>query len=171
MEENKLVGGEARRVAHHESMSSKVERDVNAGIAERAEHTTQAQAQEMEKVAVAFRGKAIDEVVGTDREARRARVLARIAQIIDYAFYVVYALLAVRGLLALIAARSTNGFVHIINAITNPFYAAFNGIVSSPSAGGYTLLVPIVIAIAIYAMIHFGITRLLRLIAHRRTAI
>jgi len=171
MTDTKMAADEARHSAHHESMKSQVERDVNAGIAQRAEHTTQAESQEMERVAGQLRGKAIHEVVGTDREARRARVLARTSQIVDYVFYVVYSLLAVRGALALIAARSSNGFVHIINAITNPFYAAFNGIVSSPTADGYTLLVPILIAICIYALIHFGVTRLLRLIAHRQTEI
>ena len=61
--------------------------------------------------------------------------------------------------------------MQFIRAITDPFYSMFNGIVSSPSAGGFTLGIPIIIAIVIYAMIHFGITRLLRLIAHRKTEI
>jgi uncharacterized protein YggT (Ycf19 family) len=171
MEDNKLTADEARRVAQHESMKSQVERDVNADIAERAEHTTGAEAHEMDQVAGRFRGKAIGEVVGTDREVRRARVLARISQIIDYLFYVVYTLLAIRLVLALIAAQSSNGFVQLIRTVTDPFYSLFRGIVASPSAGGFTLVLPIVIAIIVYALLHAGITRLLRLIAHRRTEI
>ena len=125
----------------------------------------------MDQVAGRFRGKAIGEVVGTDREVRRARVLARISQIIDYLFYVVYTLLAIRLVLALIAAQSSNGFVQLIRTVTDPFYSLFRGIVASPSAGGFTLVLPIVIAIIVYALLHAGITRLLRLIAHRRTEI
>ena len=45
----------------------------------------------------------------------------------------------------------------------------FNGIVESPSANGYTLAVPIVIAMLVYALLHFGIKRLLRLIGTRKT--
>jgi len=171
MEDNKAAADEARRAAQHESMKSQVERDVNADIAERAEHTTRSEAQEMDKVAGRFRGKAIDEVVGTDREVRRARGLARVSQVVDYIFYVVYTLLVIRLVLALIAARSSSGFVQFIQTVTDPFYSLFRGIVASPSAGGYTLVLPIVIAIIIYALLHAGITRLLRLIAHRKTEI
>ena len=171
MEDNKVTADEARRAAEHDSMKSRVDRDVNADIAERAEHTTRAEAQEMDKVAGRFRGKAIEEVVGTDREVGRARVLARISQIIDYVFYVVYTLLAIRLVLGLIAARSSSGFVQFIRTVTDPFYAMFRGIVESPTASGYTLVLPIVIAIIIYALLHVGITRLLRLIAHRKTEI
>jgi F0F1-type ATP synthase membrane subunit a len=171
MEDNKVTADEARRAAQHESMKSQVERDVNADIAERAEHTTRAEAQEMDQVAGRFRDKAINEVVGTDREVGRARVLARISQVIDYVFYVVYMLLAIRLVLALIAARSSSGFVQLIQTVTDPFYSLFRGILASPSAGGYTLVLPIVIAIIVYALLHTVITRLLRLIAHRRTEI
>lgn len=171
MDQSKLVADEARRVAHHDSMKSQVDDDVNAKIAERTEHTTSAEAKEMDKVAGQFRGKAIDEVAGKDREVRRARVLARISQVIDYAFFVLYGLLGIRLVLTLIGARTSVGFVRVIRAVTDPFYSMFNGIVDSPSAGGFTLGVPIIIAIVIYAMIHFGITRLLRLVAHRKTEI
>ena len=171
MEDKKVTADEARRAAQHGLMKSQVERDVNADIAERAEHSTRAEAQEMDKVAGRFRGKAIDEVVGTDREVRRARGLARISQVIDYVFYVVYTLLAIRLVLALIAARSSSGFVRFIQTVTDPLCSMFRGIVPSPTAGGYTLVLPIVIAIIVYALLHAGITRLLRLIAHRRTEI
>ena len=52
-------------------IKSQVERDVNADIAVRAERTTHAEAQEMDRVAGRLRGKAINEVIGTDREVRR----------------------------------------------------------------------------------------------------
>lgn len=75
-------------------------------------------------------------------------------------------------MLALIAARSTNGFVHFIGAVTGPFYAPFRGIVPNPSAeGGYTLVVPILIAIVIYVMVHAGINGLLRMVGSRKTSI
>ena len=171
MNQNPLVADEARRVAHHDEMKSQVDDDVNAKIAARTEITTTAEAKEMDKVAGQFRGKAIDEVAGKDREVRRARVLARVSQVIDYLFFVLYGLLGVRLVLTLIVARPGIGFVRVIRALTDPFYAMFNGIVASPSAGGFTLAIPIIIAICVYGMLHFGITRLLRLIAHRKTEI
>jgi hypothetical protein len=171
MEDNKVVADESRRAAHQESMKSQVVRDVNADIAQRAEHRTAAEAQQMDKVAERFRGTAIEEVAGTDREVRRARVLARVSQIANYVFYLVYSLLGIRLALALIGARGGSGFVRAIQAVTDPFYFMFRGIVASPTAGGYTLALPIVIAIAFYVLVHVGVRQLLRLIAHRETQI
>ena len=167
-----LATDEARRAIQHESVKSQVEGDVNAEIAARADRTTAAEAQKMEQVAGEFRGKAIDEVSQTEREVERARGMARVSQVIDYIFYLIYGLLAIRLLLALLAARSSAGFVQFIRAVTDPLYAPFRGIVGSPSVeGGYTLALPIVIAIIIYALVHLGINGLLRLIAHRKTEI
>ena len=172
MEDNKLAADEARREMQHESVKAQVESDVNAEIATRADHTTRAEAQEIEQVAGEFRGKAIDDVVETEREVERARGMARVSQVVDYIFYVIYALLAIRLLLALLAARSSAGFVQLIYTVTDPLYAPFRGIVASPSAeGGYTLALPIVIALIVYALLHAGINGLLRLVAHRKTAI
>jgi hypothetical protein len=172
MQDNKVAVDEARRAAQHTAMKSQVESDVNADIALRAEHVTQTESQKMDNVAGRLRGKAIDQMVGTDREVRRSRGLARASQVVDYVFYVVYSLLAIRLVLGMIAARSSAGFVQLIRAVTAPFYAMFRGIVASPtSEGGYTLAVPIVIAIIVYAMLHAGIKALLRMIAHRRTEI
>ncbi|HMA41795.1 MAG TPA: hypothetical protein VKP10_17125 [Gemmatimonadales bacterium] len=171
MEDNKVAVGEARRAVLHDSMKSQVDRDVNAEIAERAEHATRTEGQRMDQVAEKFRGKAIDEVVGTDREAGRARSLTRVSQVVDYAFYAVYTLLAIRLVLALIGANSSNGFVQLIRTVTDPFYAMFKGIVASPTAEGFTLALPIVIAMLAYLVLHMGIKGLLRLIAHRKTEI
>ena len=107
MADTKVAVDEARRAAQHTSMKSQVERDVNADIAQRAEQATPAESQKMEGVAGAFRGKAIDDVVGTDREVRRARGLARASQVVDYVFYLIYGLLAIRLVLGLMAAWSS----------------------------------------------------------------
>jgi uncharacterized protein YggT (Ycf19 family) len=172
MEDNKLAADEARREMQHESVKAQVEGDVNAEIAARADRTTPDEARKMEQVAGEFRGKAIEEVVDTEREVERARGMARVSQVVDYIFYVIYALLAVRLLLALMAARPSAGFVQLIYSVTDPFYRPFRGIVASPTVdGGYTLALPIVIAIIVYALVHAGINGLLRLLAHRKTQI
>jgi len=172
MEDQKLASDEARRGAQHKSIKTKVEGDVNAELAAHADHTTPTEAKKMDQVAGDFRVKAIDNVVGTEREVERARSLARVSQVVDYIFFVAYALLAIRLVLALLAARSSAGFVQFIRVVTDPIYVPFRGIVASPSVeGGYTLALPIVIALVVYALLHAGINALLRLIAHRKTAI
>jgi YGGT family len=173
MSDDKLAIDEARRAAQHESVKNQVEGEVQAEISERAAvRATPGESQQIDQVAGEFRSKAVNEVIETEREVERSRGLARISQVVDYIFYVIYALLAMRFLLALMAARSTAGFVRFVVAVSNPFYEPFRGIVASPRAdGGHTLLLPIVVAIIAYALLHLGINGLLRMFAHRKTEI
>ncbi len=173
MDDEKLAAEEARRSIQHESVKSQVEQDVNSEIATRANQKADTrQERQIEHVASEFRSKAVDEVVETEREVGRSRGLARVSQIVDYIFFVIYGLLAMRFLLALLAARSSAGFVRFIVAVTEPFYAPFKGIVAAPSIeGGHTLMLPIVIAIIAYVMLHLAIIGLLRMAAHRKTRI
>ena len=173
MSDDKLAIDEARRAAQHESVKNQVEGEVQAEIGERAAtRTTTGEARKIDNVAGEFRSKAVNEVIDTEREVERSRTAARVSQVVDYIFLLIYALLAMRFLLALLAARSTAGFVRFIVAVTAPFYEPFRGIVASPRTdGGHTLLLPIVIAIIAYAVLHLAINGLLRMLAHRKTEI
>ena len=170
--DDKLATEEARRSVQHESVKAQVEGEVQAEIADRAQVPAAGEAQKIDDVAGQFRSKAVNEVVDTEREVERGRGAARISQIVDYIFFVIYGLLGMRFLLALMAARSTAGFVQFIVAVTNPFYLPFRGIVASPSTDqGHTLLLPVVVALIAYMLLHLAINGLLRMMAHRKTAI
>src|SRR6266436_4444269 len=172
MEDDKLAIDEARRAGQHGAVKAQVEGEVQAEIAEQAAQAPPAQGQKIEQVAGEFRAKAVKEVVQTEREVGRARGVARISQVIDYIFFVLYALLGLRFLLALLAANSSAGFVQFIVTVTNPFYEPFRNIVASPHTGaGHTLMMPLVIAIIVYVLLHLAINGVLRIIAHRKTAI
>lgn len=172
MEDKTIATDEARRVAGHEALKARVESDVNADITLRSGQGSAAEEQKIDQVAGTLRGGAIAEVASRDREVSRGRGLARGSQLLDYVFYLIYGLLGIRLVLAMVAARSSNGFVQLIQAVTDPFYAIFRGIVPSPSVeGGYTLVVPIIIAIVVYALLHAAINGFLRMIAHRKTDI
>jgi uncharacterized membrane protein len=173
MNDDKLAVEEARRASQHESVKSQVEGEVQTEITQRAaEKSPPGDARRIDNVASDFRSKAVDEVVDTEREVQRSRSLARVSQVVDYIFYVIYALLGMRFLLALLAARSSAGFVQFIVTVSNPFYEPFRGIVSSPRTDeGHTLLLPIVVAIIAYILLHLGIIALLRIFAHRKTEI
>jgi len=174
MTDDKVAQDLARQATNHDAVKSSVDSGVNAEIAHRAASAAAAGAGEarVAEVATGLRESAIDETVRGERMVGQARVAARGSQFIDYAFYVVYSLLAIRLVLALISARADNGFVAFIRAVTNPFYAPFRGIVSSPTAeGGYTLAVPIVIAIVVYMLLHAAVNGLLRMVGNRKTTI
>lgn len=171
MEDDKVAADDRRRAAQHAETTSDIEEDVNADVARRAEKGSAAEAGRLDQVAGDMRTDAIDEVAGQGREISRGRLFARISQVTDYLFSILYGLLAIRLVLALLAANPANGFVRLINAVTEPFYTLFRGIVGSPSAEGHTLVVPILIAMAVYALLHGAIKGLLRMVVHRQTAV
>jgi hypothetical protein len=170
--DDKLAADEARRAVQHEAVKSQVEGEVQSEIADQAQAPAPGESQKVQQVAGEFRAKAVNEVVDTEREVQRGRGAARVSQVVDYIFYVIYALLGMRFLLALMAAHSSAGFVQFIVTVTNPFYAPFRGIVNSPSTDqGHTLLLPIIVALIAYLLLHLAINGILRMMAHRKTAI
>jgi hypothetical protein len=170
--DDKLAADEARRSVQHESVKAQVEGEVQSEIADQAQAPAAGESQRIQHVAGQFRSKAVNEVVDTEREVERGRGAARVSQIVDYIFYVIYALLGMRFLLALLAARSSAGFVQFIVKVTNPFFLPFKGIVASPSTDqGHTLMMPIIIAIIAYLLLHLAINGILRMLAHRKTEI
>lgn len=173
MEDRNLEFDEQRRIRQHEAVKGALERDVTDEIAGRAAlRGRSADAVRIDRAADQLHERAVNEAVETEAELGRARGAARVSQVVDYLFFVIYAVLALRGLLALMAANPSSGFVQFIRAVSDPVYQPFRGIVASPTAqGGYTLALPIFVALIAYAVLHMAINRALRMVAHRRTAV
>lgn len=172
MVDNKLAHEEAQRTANYEAIKTDVKSEVGGEIAAEAERPNRAEAERIENIADDMRHKAVDEVVETEREVERGRMLARVSQVVDYVFYVIYSFMTIRLLLELFAARESAGFTKFVKSVTGIFYAPFAGIVPSPSVeGGFTLALPIIIAIVFYMFLHFLINSLLRIFVHRKTTV
>jgi uncharacterized protein YggT (Ycf19 family) len=171
MVDDKLEMDEAQRAANYEAVKQSVESKVNASVAARASRPTEAQARHIEDLADDMRAKAVGEVAETEREVERGRALARVSQVVDYIFFLIYALLTIRLLLELFNARESAGFVGFIKSLTDPFYAPFRGIVADPSVDGFTLALSIVIALVVYMLLHLAINGLLRIFVHRKTTV
>jgi uncharacterized protein YggT (Ycf19 family) len=172
MVDDKLERDEAQRAANYEAIKSNVKADVGGDISVEASRVPPSQAARIEDVADGMRRTAVDEVVQTEREVGRARFVARVSQIVDYLFFLVYGLLTIRLLLELFAARERAGFFQFIQNVTDPFYAPFRGLVPSPTtAEGFTLALPIIVAIVVYMLLHLAINGILRIFAHRKTAV
>lgn len=73
-------------------------------------------------------------------------------------------LLALRFLLRLIAANANSGFAMFIYGITGIFVGPFNGLISTPTSGGTAIEVTTLIAMAIYALIFWGIAHGLQMV-------
>jgi uncharacterized protein YggT (Ycf19 family) len=108
----------------------------------------------------------------TEGHTVKIRGVARLSQFVDYAFWLLYALLMVRLLLVFFNVNAYTGFARFIDTITNPFYAPFRGLVANQQIdGGYVLAVPLVVAMLAYGLLHLAINKLLRVIAYRRTSV
>jgi len=151
----KLAEDEARRHAEHEKVKKHVGDEVRAEIEDGAD----------------LKRKAIGEVGETEREIRRARVFARIRQVVDFVFYVVYALIGIEIVLELIGARERAGFKHVMNTITAPLLGPFRDLVSDPSIGRFQFMASWVVALLAYLLVHVAIRALIRLFAQRRTSL
>jgi uncharacterized protein YggT (Ycf19 family) len=172
MDDPKLAADEERRAVQHDAIKSNIESDVNAEIAARAKARDAATAGEIREAAVELRDVAVQEVKESEREIVRGRGAARVSQVVDYIFWLIYAVLGLRFLLGMIGARSDAGFTQFVRAITDPFYFPFRGLVQSPEApGGYVFEWPILIAICVYALLHWAINGFLRMMAERKTNI
>jgi uncharacterized protein YggT (Ycf19 family) len=171
--DSRLAADEARRAMQHDSIKAHVEDDVHSEIAGRAAVPQRAEEQRLDQAAGSIRENAVDEVIDSEREGQRSRTVARVSQFIDYAFFLVYILLAFRFVLALIGANASAGFVKLVATISDPLYAPFKNIVSTAKIGegqGY-ILGSALVALAAYGVLHFAINRLLRVFVVRKTAI
>lgn len=172
MTDDKLAIDEAQRAANHEAIKSGVKADVGNEIAAKAAAQSRSDAVRTSDLAEDMRHKAVAEVAQTESEIQRGRFVARISQFVDYAFFLIYGLLIVRFLLELFAAREGNSFVQFLKSISGPFFSPFRGIVASPTTPeGFTLALPIVIAIVVYMLLHLAINGLLRILAHRKVEV
>jgi uncharacterized protein YggT (Ycf19 family) len=101
---------------------------------------------------------------------QRNHVVSRTVQVVDYLFYLLYALLGIRFVLTLLGANETAGFAQFINGVTQPFYGPFSGIVARPALNGGFLDFPLVIALLAYMILHYAVRGLLRLLMASETS-
>jgi hypothetical protein len=87
-----------------------------------------------------------------------------VGKTVDYAWYVLAVLevfLAARFFFELTAAGAAAGFVKLVYGVTQPFVWPFNGVFGTPQQGNNVFDTNVLIAMAVYAGIAWGITRLL----------
>jgi uncharacterized protein YggT (Ycf19 family) len=171
METEKLAVEEARRIAQHEKIKEHLEEDVHGKITEKASSRSAAEEAEIESVAAGLKHSAAAEVVETEAELQRARELARVSQVVDYVFFLVYSLAGLEIALELIGARQHNPFKRFLDAVSAPFLAPFRGLMPDPALGSFQLMLSYIVALVVYALLHSAVRRLLRLFAQRQARI
>lgn len=95
---------------------------------------------------------------------QKKKVIFRTYQVIWYILGVVEVLLAFRVILKMLGANSASPFVSFIYAISRLFAQPFAGILGTSASSGLVLEWSTLIAMAVYAILAYGIVRLLQLI-------
>jgi uncharacterized protein YggT (Ycf19 family) len=171
VEDEKLALDETRRAAQHEAVKGSIQNEVHSEIARSAEPMDRVERAQARSVAEGFKEKAVQEVVETEAEIERARGVARISQVVDYLFYLIYGIIGLEIMLELVGARENNGFKNFIDALALPLLAPFRGLLDDPSAGQSQFRLSYIIGLIVYLLLHLAVNGLLRMIAHRRTAV
>ena len=174
LEDEKLAIDESERTARHQSIKGEVRREMQGEISRSAQEAQQTDGRHQAEAAAIgdkFREKAIDEVVGVEAEIDRGRSAARVSQIVDYIFYVIYGLIGLEILLELLGARETNTFKNFIDAVTTPFLLPFKTLMPDPASGRFQLRISYIVALFVYVLLHLAINGRLRMFAHRKTVV
>jgi len=115
-------------------------------------------------------GYAATEQVTHDVAAERRLRLALVTQIIWAVLGLLQILLGLRFLLKLIAANPASGFAVFIYGITKPFIAPFALLIGTPTSGGMIFEATTLIAMAIYALLFWGVVSVIRIAMNRPIA-
>ncbi len=79
-------------------------------------------------------------------------------------------LLVLRLMLKLLAANPNSGFAVFIYGITGAFTAPFSGLFATPAAGGSVFETTTIVAMLVYALIFWGIMRIIPIFTNRPSA-
>lgn len=166
--DDKVKADEQRKIQQHEQVKGEIRDEVHREIKARTEIPD---VEHVETVAQKMKQKAVNEVLSSESELARARTVANISQVIDYAFCVLYGLIALLVTLELIGARESSGFKQLLNTVTAPFLAPFKGLMPDPAVGSFQLMTSYIIGLVVYFLLHMAINGALRLLVIRKTTV
>ena len=170
MKSNALRKDEDRRTDQYETVKDQLRNQVHDEIQGKSGIDDHEKA-EIESVAHELKHKTIHEVAEMESEISHARKAARISQVIDYLFGLIYGLLGLLIALELIGARETSGFKQFLNTVTAPLVVPFRGLMPDPRVGHFQLMLSYIIGLIVYGLLHLAVKGLLRLLAERQTSV
>lgn len=98
----------------------------------------------------------------------RAPIEAILSRLVWFVFGVIEVFIAIRFVLTLLGANSQAGFARLVYAVSDVFMAPFSAIFGTQRVSGATVEWSALVAIAVYALIAWGIVALIRAVTPRR---
>jgi len=115
-------------------------------------------------------GYAATEQVTRDVAAERRLGVFQFTRIVYVLLGLLQVLLGMRFALKLIAANAASGFATLIYGITVPFVAPFAGLIATPTSGNTIFEATTLIAMAVYALVVWGIVSIIPIVMDRPNA-
>jgi hypothetical protein len=97
----------------------------------------------------------------------RAPIEAVVARVVWFVFGFIEVLIAIRFVLKLLGANAAAGFVRFVYGVSDVFMVPFNAIFGTAKVSRSTFELSALVAIAIYALIAWGIVALIRAVNPR----
>ncbi len=166
-DDERVADDDERQLRQHEQVKGEVRAEVNRELRVEAVQQTAGDASQAADVAKQMKERAFQEVASSEATLTRARRSRGASQIIDYAFYVLYAAILVLVVLELVGANSGSPFMRFMNAVTGPLLAPFRGLMPSLRVDRFQFMGSYVVALVIYLLVHKGVTGALKLFAGR----
>lgn len=171
LEDEKLSMDESRRLAQHNTVKGEIREEVHAEVTRAADAKVGSDANRVRTLAAGLRDTALDEVAGIERELEVAKGVARISQVIDYIFFLIYTIIVLEIVLEAAGARQGSGFKQFMDGLSAPFLRPFGGLLREFSHGPYELVLSYVMALVVYMILHAAINGLLRLFVYKKTTV
>jgi YggT family protein len=95
---------------------------------------------------------------------------AIVISIVYFIFGVIQVILGLRFLLRLLGANPDAGFVQLVYTLAAPFMAPFEAVFATPQVEGAVFDWSVLLAMAVYALIAWGIASLIRAVTPRSSA-
>jgi uncharacterized protein YggT (Ycf19 family) len=114
--------------------------------------------------------KARTAVTAEETGLERSKAVARLSQVIDYLFYLIYGLLSLQIMLDLLGAGRNAGHRNFLDALCAPLLAPFNGLMANVG-GSFQIKLSYVLALIVYLLLHMAVNGLLWLLARIKKAI
>lgn len=100
----------------------------------------------------------------------RSPIETVLAGVVWFVFGAIEILIAIRFVLTLLGANAEAGFVKLVYGLSGIFMAPFNAIFSTESVSGATFEWSALVAIAVYALIAWGLVALIGVVSPRTHA-
>ncbi|MFA6958434.1 MAG: YggT family protein [Thermoanaerobaculia bacterium] len=159
-----------RQGSARDDLRGKVDEKVGKSIERETDVTAPDEQAQVKSVAHEMKAKSVNELRRSERELDSGRVLKRVYQFVNYAFYVAYGLIGLMIGLELVGARDSSGFMQFMRAVTTPLLAPFRRVMPDPSVGSSKLMLSFVLALIVYALVHLAVRGVFRILIRRDSA-